>query len=148
MLNRVILIGRLGKDPEVRTFDGGTMLVRLTLATNESYKDRTSGEWKENTEWHNLVFWRDQAERAERQLKKGALVYVEGKLQYREWSDQDGHKRITAEINVHSFRIVANSKEHSEMGEHAEAEHSEPTTQPVIPKAPMPVQNPDDDLPF
>jgi len=136
MLNRITLIGRLGKDPEVRTFDGGISLVRLTLATNESYKDQ-SGNWQEHTHWHDLIFWREQAERAERQLRKGALVYVEGKLQYREWTDEEGKKRRIAEIVVNYFRnVIANrEQEGAEQGDSKD-------------KTPMPVQDPDDNLPF
>ena len=85
-INKVILIGRLGKDPEVKYLENGTPLAKFSVATSESYKDR-SGNQVENTEWHNLIFWRKQAEIAEKYLRKGSLIYLEGKLQTRSWDD-------------------------------------------------------------
>jgi single-strand DNA-binding protein len=87
MVNRVTLIGNLGMDPEIRTLENGAMVARLRIATDEGYKDNT-GNWVDRTEWHDVVAWRGVAERAQRSLKKGMLVYIEGKLQTRSWKDQ------------------------------------------------------------
>lgn len=106
MVNRVILIGNLGKDPEVRRLENGAVVAKFSVATNESYKDK-SGEWQTLTEWHDIVAWRSLAERAESQLKKGMPVYVEGKLTHRSWEDQDGNKRRTTEIVANYFRSLA-----------------------------------------
>ncbi|NJM15095.1 MAG: single-stranded DNA-binding protein [Bacteroidales bacterium] len=96
-VNKVILVGNLGKDPEVRYLDNGTPVCRFSVATNETYKNK-AGEKVTNTEWHNVVLWRGLAEVAEKFLKKGNMVYVEGKLQTRAWDDKDGNKRYTTEI--------------------------------------------------
>lgn len=97
MINKVTLIGNLGKDPEVRHLENGSVVARLTVATNENYKDK-SGEWQTITEWHNVVVWRYLAEMAERDLKKGSLVFVEGKLTTRKWQDKEGNDRYTTEV--------------------------------------------------
>ena len=97
-INKVILVGNLGKDPEVRYLEGGTAVANFTLATSETYKDRTSGEKKTQTEWHNVVLWRGLAEVAEKYLKKGNQVYVEGKIRTRSWEDKEGNTRYTTEI--------------------------------------------------
>jgi single-strand DNA-binding protein len=105
MVNRVILIGNLGKDPEVRRLENGAMVAKFSIATNENYKDR-SGEWQQQTEWHDIVVWRTLAERAESTLKKGMAIYVEGKLTHRSWQDQDGNNRKTTEVVASYFRIL------------------------------------------
>lgn len=105
MVNRVILIGNLGKDPEVRRLENGAVVAKFSVATNESYKDR-SGEWQTQTEWHDVVVWRTLAERAESSLKKGMTVYVEGKLTHRTWQDQDGNNRYTTEVVASYFRTI------------------------------------------
>lgn len=105
MVNRVILIGGLGKDPEVRRLENGTPVAKFSIATDENWKDK-SGEWQKHTEWHDVIAWRDLAERAESQLKKGYNVYVEGKLTHRSWQDKDGNNRRTTEVVASYFRIV------------------------------------------
>lgn len=105
MVNKVTLIGRLGKDPEVRTLESGTNIAKLSLATDESYKDK-SGEWQTITEWHNVIMWRDMAERAEKMLKKGYLVYVEGKLTNRSWQDENGNTKYITEVRANTFRLL------------------------------------------
>ncbi len=97
-INKVILVGNLGKDPEVRYLENGTAVANFTLATSETYKDRNSGERKTQTEWHNIVLWRGLAEVAEKYLKKGNQVYVEGKIRTRSWEDKEGNTRYTTEI--------------------------------------------------
>lgn len=96
-VNKVILIGNLGKDPEVRYLDNGIAVANFSLATTENYKNK-EGERVSQTEWHNIVLWRGLAEVAEKWLKKGASVYVEGKIRTRKWEDKDGNTRYSTEI--------------------------------------------------
>lgn len=96
-VNKVIIVGRLGKDPEIRHLESGVAVASFSVATSENYKDRTSGERKEITEWHNVVLWRGLAEVAEKYLNKGDMVYIEGKLRTRSW-EKDGVTRYTTEI--------------------------------------------------
>ena len=104
-VNKVILVGNLGKDPEVRTTQDGQKIVNLTLATSETWNDRQSGERKERTEWHRVVIFNDRVgDVAERYLKKGAKVYVEGSLQTRKWTDQSGQERYTTEVVIGRFK--------------------------------------------
>ena len=104
-VNKVILVGNLGKDPEVRTTQDGSKIVHLTLATSESWNDRASGERKERTEWHRVVIFNDRiGDVAERFLRKGRKVYVEGSLQTRKWTDQSGQERYTTEVVIGRFR--------------------------------------------
>jgi len=97
MVNKVLLIGNLGRDPEIRRLESGAAVAKFSVATNENYKDK-SGEWQTITEWHNIVAWRGLAERAERDLKKGSMVYVEGKLTTRKWQDKEGKDQYTTEV--------------------------------------------------
>ncbi len=104
-VNKVILIGNLGKDPEVRSFQNGGKVVNFTLATSESWSDRGSGERKEKTEWHNVVIKNDKlGEIAEKYLKKGSKVYLEGRVETRKWQDQSGQDKYTTEIVIPAFR--------------------------------------------
>jgi single-strand DNA-binding protein len=104
-VNKVILVGRLGKDPEVRSFQNGGKVVNMTLATSETWNDRASGERKEKTQWHNVVIKNEKtAEVAEKYLKKGAMVYIEGSLETRKWTDQSGQDKYTTEVIVGPFR--------------------------------------------
>ncbi len=105
-VNKVILVGNLGKDPEVRHLESGVMVANFTLATTESYKDRNTGERKQVTEWHNVVVWRGLAEVAEKYLKKGNQVYVEGKLRTRSWNDQEGNTKYTTEIIADNMTML------------------------------------------
>lgn len=105
MINKVILIGNLGRDPEVRHLESGVSVAKFSVATNESYQDKNK-EWQTVTEWHNVVVWRALAERAERQLSKGSLVYIEGKLTHRKWQDKEGVDRYTTEIVANTFRSL------------------------------------------
>ena len=97
-VNKVILIGRLGKDPELKYTASGTPFCRFSMATDDTWNDKTSGERQEKTEWHNIVVWDRLAEICNQYLTKGKLVYIEGKLQTREWDDQDGNKRRITEV--------------------------------------------------
>ena len=114
-VNKVILVGNLGKDPEVRYMQGGVGVANFTLATNESYKDKT-GNKVEQTEWHNIVMWRGLAEIAEKFLKKGMQVYIEGKLRSRNWSDKEGIKHYMTEV-VADNMVILGRKETNLPGE-------------------------------
>jgi single-strand DNA-binding protein len=104
-VNKVILIGNLGQDPEVRRLNSGDPVVNLRVATSESWRDKNTGERREKTEWHSVVIFNDNlAKVAEQYLKKGAKVYIEGQLQTRQWEDQSGQKRYTTEVVVQRFR--------------------------------------------
>ncbi|ENO3979324.1 single-stranded DNA-binding protein [Aeromonas veronii] len=105
-INKVILIGNLGQDPEVRYMPSGGAVTNITLATSETWRDKQTGEQKERTEWHRVVFMGKLAEVAGEYLKKGSQVYVEGKLQTRKWQDQSGQERYTTEVLVDSFTGV------------------------------------------
>jgi single-strand DNA-binding protein len=105
-VNKVILLGRLGKDPEIRKIDANTTKAAFPLATSEAYKGQ-DGTWTEITDWHNIVMWRGVAERAERDLRKGSVVYLEGKLKTRSWEDKDGNKRYTTEVVVDNFQAMS-----------------------------------------
>ena len=103
-VNKVILVGNLGRDPEVRNTQDGSKIVNITLATSETWNDRASGERKEKTEWHRVVIFNDRvADVAERFLKKGAKIYVEGSLQTRKWTDQSGQEKYTTEVVIGRF---------------------------------------------
>lgn len=104
-VNKVILVGNLGKDPEVRTFQNGGRVARLTVATSENWKDKATGEKKEKTEWHNVSILNENLVGvAERYLKKGAKVYIEGQLETRKWQDQSGQDKYTTEVVLRPFR--------------------------------------------
>jgi single-strand DNA-binding protein len=104
-VNKVILVGNLGKDPEVRRMTSGDPVVNLSIATSESWRDKASGEKKEKTEWHRVViFNKNLAEVAEKYLRKGAKVYVEGQLQTRKWTDKDGAEKYSTEVVLQNFR--------------------------------------------
>jgi len=104
-VNKVIILGNLGIDPEVRTLESGAKLARLRIATSESYTNR-EGQRVEQTEWHNVVVWRQLADVAERYLSKGRQVYIEGKLQTRSWKDADGNDRYTTEIVGDKLQLI------------------------------------------
>ncbi|WP_367714791.1 single-stranded DNA-binding protein [Nitratireductor sp. GISD-1A_MAKvit] len=104
-VNKVILVGNLGADPEIRRLNSGDPVVNMRIATSETWRDRQSGERRERTEWHNVVIFNDNlAKVAEQYLKKGAKVYIEGQLQTRKWTDQNGQDRYTTEVVLQKFR--------------------------------------------
>jgi single-strand DNA-binding protein len=139
MINKVTLIGRLGGDPELKTLEGGTAVARFSLATSDSYKDK-DGNWQERTDWHNVVVWRDQAERAAKSLKKGEMCYVDGKVSYRKYTDKDGQERTVTDIVANGFRRL-------EKREAQEAEFHSEATNFAGSRIPEPV-NTADSLPF
>lgn len=109
-INKVILIGNLGRDPEIRYMPNGGAVANLALATSESWKDKTTGEQQEKTEWHRVILFRRLAEIAGEYLKKGSKVYIEGKLQTRKWQDNQGQDRYTTEIVGNELQMLDNSR--------------------------------------
>ncbi len=105
-LNKVLIIGRLGRDPELRYTPNGTAVATLAVATNESWQDKETSQWQERTEWHRVIAWDRHAEIAGEYLSKGSRVYIEGRLQTREWEDKDGIKRWTTEIIVRDMIML------------------------------------------
>ncbi len=104
-VNKVILVGNLGRDPEIRTTNDGTKVANLSLATSESWRDRNSGERRERTEWHRVVIFNDRlVDVVEKYLNKGSKIYVEGQLQTRKWTDRDGQERYTTEVVLQRYR--------------------------------------------
>lgn len=126
-------MGRCGKDPEVRKLNDGTSVGSFTLATNESYKDK-SGQKVEETTWHNIVLWRNVAEIAEKYVKKGDLLYLEGKIKNRSWEDKDGQKHYITEIVCDTLKMLGGKKEE--------------TTQELAPETSEAPAQQTDDLPF
>lgn len=115
MVNKVILVGRLGRDPETRYTGGGQAVANFSMATDESYKDK-NGERQKRTEWHKIVVWGKQAEIAQQYLKKGSLLYLEGRIQSREWQDKEGQKRTSFEIVANNFRMLGGRAEGASAG--------------------------------
>ena len=164
-LNKVMLIGNVGTDPEVRYLDnqnpgGNARVARFRLATNERYKDR-NGEVRENTEWHSIVAWRSSAEYVENNVKKGAQVFIEGKLRNRQWTDQTGATRYSTEVEATNIQLLLGRRPEGQapaggyqpqQGAYQSQPagfqpQAQPQPQPQAP-APAPASAPDDDLPF
>ncbi|MCT4582563.1 MAG: single-stranded DNA-binding protein [Flavobacteriales bacterium] len=142
-LNKVMLIGNLGRDPEVRHLENGTAVANFSIATSESYRDRNTGETITNTDWHNVVLWRGLADVAEKYLKKGDKVYLEGKLRSRSYQDQQGVTKYITEVVVDDMVMLGN-RNSGEMGGGQMPQQSSPS-----PKAPdLKLEEEDDDLPF
>jgi single-strand DNA-binding protein len=138
MVNKVVLVGNAGQDPEVRHLDSGVTVANFTLATNETYKDK-SGERVTQTEWHRIVLWRGLAEVAEKFVKKGELLYIEGRLRTRSWDDKDGNKRYTTEVFADSLKMLGRKSDH------ASAAGNEQTAETESPGVEI---SENDDLPF
>src|SRR5438067_11268679 len=112
-VNKVILVGRLGRDPELKYTASGTPFCRFSMATDDVWNDKSSGERQERTEWHNIVAWDRLAEICNQDLTKGRLVYIEGSVQTREWDDQEGNKRKTTEIRARDMVLLGGSGENA-----------------------------------
>ena len=153
-INKVILIGNLGKDPETRYMPSGAAVTNVTLATSEGWKDKQTGEQKERTEWHTVVFFNRLAEIAGQYLKKGGKVYVEGSLRTRKWQDKEGKDRYTTEVVATEMQMLdsrgAGAGGTAEpMDEYAPmSEHSEPRAAARKPVAPKDIEEIEDDIPF
>ncbi len=137
-INKVILIGNLGKDPEIRYLDNGTPVVNFPIATTETYKNK-QGEKVSQTEWHNIVLWRGLAEVAEQWLKKGSSVYIEGKIRNRKWEDKEGNTRYNTEILGDNMTMLGGKRNDETLSEAKSEKASLETTSK---------NKEDDDLPF
>jgi len=150
-LNKVQLIGHLGADPETRFTTSGDAVTNVRLATSETWKDKASGEQKESTEWHRVVFYRRLAEVAGEYLKKGSQVYIEGRIKTRKWQDKEGKDQYTTEIEATEMKMLGGKREgvsdaqgtSTERADYAAAKSGSTTRQPVASVADLP-----DDLPF
>jgi len=158
MVNRVMLVGRLGRDPETRYTSGGQAVANFTLATDETFKDR-SGERQKRTEWHRIVLWGKLAEITQQYLKKGMLVYIEGRLQTRQWEDKrDGQKRSTTEIVANTMKMLTSRGEGAAAGAgasmggglsgHGRAADSDFEAGPMPDEQPGVGEISDEDIPF
>lgn len=127
-VNKVILVGRLGRDPETRYTSGGQAVANFSIATDETYKDR-NGERQKRTEWHKIVVWGKQAEIAQQYLKKGSLLFLEGRIQSREWQDKEGQKRTSFEIVATNFRMLGGRSDGAAAGAGAGASGAGPSRQ-------------------
>lgn len=144
-VNKVILVGRLGKEPEVRNLDNGAMVANFSIATSESYKDKVTGDKKEVTEWHNIVLWRGLAEITQKYVHKGDMVYIEGKLRTRSW-EKDGITRYTTEVVADNMTMLGSrggSGGGSDMGGSRGSERASSESYNSAP-----ADNSTDDLPF
>ena len=157
-VNKVILIGNLGADPETRFMPSGGAVTNVRLATSETWKDKQSGQMQERTEWHRVVFFNKLGEIAGEYLKKGSKVYIEGKLQTRKWQDQSGQDRYTTEIVANEMQML-DSRGGSDMGgggyqapapqQQSQQPQQNAAPQPAAqPAAPQPSNDFDDDIPF
>lgn len=156
-VNKVILIGNLGRDPETRYMPNGEAVTNVTIATTESWKDRNSGERQEKTEWHRVTFYRRLAEIAGEYLKKGSQVYVEGRLETRKWTDKEGKDRYTTEIIASEMRMLG-SRAGSGAPSYDASDDGAPAARPAAKaaasggkpqgKGPGGIADMDDDIPF
>lgn len=143
-VNKVILVGRLGRDPESRFTAGGQQVCNFTLATDESFKDR-AGERQKRTEWHRIVLWGKLAEISQQYLKRGTLVYIEGRLQTRQWDDRSGNKRTTTEIVANVMRMLSSRGESGGAGAPVDGAMSSDVEETQVPSE-SPIS--DEDIPF
>ena len=146
-VNKVILVGRLGKDPEVRNLENGATVANFTIATSESYKDKTTGEKKEITEWHNIVLWRGLAEIAQKYLHKGDMVFVEGKLRTRSW-EKEGVTRYTTEVVGDNMTMLSTKGGSGSGGGYSSGYSGAESNSSDSFRASAPADSSTDDLPF
>jgi len=144
MINKAILVGNLGRDPEVRYTPDGTAVANFTIATSERWKDRNTGDQKEHTEWHRIVAFRRLGEICGEYLSKGRQVYIEGRIQTREWQDRDGNKRYTTEIVASDMKMLGRRDDAPAPRPAADAAKAETRDFP----GPPPTDFQDDDIPF
>lgn len=143
-VNKVILVGNLGKDPEVRHLENGAAVANFSIATSESYKDK-NGNRQEQTEWHNIVLWRGLAQIAEKYLRKGSQVYIEGKLKTRSWQDKDGNTRYTTEVVGDNMTMLGSRSGGNDNSPPTPTAANEPASSGT---ANLNNDDDDDDLPF
>lgn len=151
-VNKVILIGNVGKDPDIRYMPNGNAVANVTVATSDSWKDKNTGENQERTEWHRVVFFRRLAEVVGEYVKKGSKIYIEGRLQTRKWQDQGGQDRYTTEIVADQMQMLdsrgGGSAAYDGGGQQAPANSQGGQGQGAPAAAPMPDDGFDDDIPF
>lgn len=151
MINKVILVGNLGKDPEVRHFEGNSSVASFSVATSESYTDK-NGERQSQTEWHNVVMWNGLAAVAEKYLKKGSQVYLEGKLTTRKWQDKEGNDRYTTEIVARTMKMLGSREGGSNYNPNTSGSNAPTQVKESAPATNAPTEKmadaADDDLPF
>jgi single-strand DNA-binding protein len=147
-LNKVMLIGNVGKDPEVRHLDSGVATTTITLATSETYTDKTTGQKVTNTEWHNVVLWRALAEVAERYVRKGSQIFIEGKIRTRSWEDKEGQKRYTTEVVADNLRLLGKREDNPAISGGYSNNAAPGAAQPAMPKPAGDEPSEADDLPF
>lgn len=156
-LNKVLLIGNAGRDPEVRHLESGTVTATFSLATTERFRDRSSGETKEQTEWHNIVCWRNLAEIAEKYVKKGTQLFIEGRIRTRSYNDKDGNAKYVTEIVADNMQLLGRKADNP--ASQGPAYQARPSQAPVYqqqyqspsqpaPAADLPSEDIGDDLPF
>ena len=151
MVNKVILVGNVGVDPEVRTTESGVKVARVRLATTERLYDRQSNETRELTEWHTITLWRGLADVVDRYVKKGSQLYIEGRLRTREWTDKEGVKRYTTEIMADDMKLLGRRADAPQGGSTPQQSYAQPAAAPAPAAQPaaVPMANEDpDDLPF
>ena len=149
-VNKVILVGVLGKDPETKTFANGGSLTQFSIATSEAWTDKTTGERKEQTEWHNIVLQNKLGEIAQQYLRKGSKVYIEGSLNTRKWTDQNGQERYTTQIKGQQMQMLDSANGNNQQQAQPQQQSSYTPKQPTYAKNPQaqPPAQLDDDLPF
>lgn len=148
-VNKVIIIGNLGQDPEIRYMTQGSVVANLTVATSESWKDKATGEMKEQTEWHKVVTYQKLAEIAGEYLRKGSKVYLEGKLKTRKWTDKDGVERYTTEIIANEMQMLDGKHDGHGKPTPQQAQQRQATVQKAQAAHPQPpIDAYDEDLPF
>ncbi len=147
-INKVILIGNLGQDPEVKYMPSGGAVCNITVATTESWTDRDSGEKQERTEWHRVVLFRRLAEVAGEYLRKGSKVYIEGRLQTRKWQGQDGQDRYTTEVIANDMQMLDGRGGGTAAFETQQTATEKPSRSASPPPASTPTDDFDDDIPF
>jgi single-strand DNA-binding protein len=145
-VNKVILVGRLGRDAELKYTPSGAAVSNFSIATSESWKDKNSGERKEKTEWHRIVIWGKTAENLSQYLLKGKQIYLEGKLETREWEDKEGHKRSTTEVKVGPFDRLVLLSSRDDGGSRGSSARTESAPSNPSPNQGGPLT--DDDIPF
>ena len=147
-VNKVILVGRLGRDPELKYTANGVPFCRFSMATDDSWNDKNSGERQERTEWHNIVVWDRLAEICNQYLTKGKLVYIEGALQTREWDDQDGNKRKTTEVRARDMVMLGGGSGENTGNGQRRAVADAPAAASAAPAPTTTSTITDDDIPF
>jgi single-strand DNA-binding protein len=148
-VNKVILVGNVGKDPEVKYLDRNMAVAKFSLATSDpAYKNANGTEVPERTEWHNIVMWNRLAETAEKYVKKGSQLYIEGKIRTRQWEDKDGIKRYTTEIFADTMQFLGKRTEGGNQSESQSSSYNATVAEPSVSNPIPPVDSPVDDLPF